>query len=1105
MRTNHFITYPKTFLERCCEGDRLWQGGLLMAFFIAGPSSSLADDHADTLEYSKWSGAVNIPDPVSITFDDQGTAYVTQTQRRKSQDLDIRQNRDWIPDDLALDSVEAKRFFFRSRLDAATSEANAERVGDHNGDGVHDYRDLMVFSERIYKVADRDNDGTADDIRLFAEGFNTEVTGIAAGVLWDQGNLYATIAPDVWKLEDSNGDGVADDREIISTGYGIHIAYAGHDMHGLIMGPDGKLYWSIGDKGINARSKDGRRFYFPNQGGVMRCNPDGSDFEVFAHGLRNVQEFAFDAYGNWFGVDNDSDQKGESERFVYIVEGMDAGWRCNYQYRGDDYNPWMEEGLWKPWFKGQPAYIVPPISNYVDGPAGFVFNPGTALNPQYKDYFFVNSTLNGAQYAFQVEQAGASFRMINSHQIGAGIPLIGMTVGPDGALYSVDWGGGYPLNQRGAIWKIDDKSGADRKQRQAVAQLLAEGLEAKGTREVANLLGHEDQRIRLKAQFELVDRTESEVLTKESNGGERIKRIHAVWGLGQLARQGDSLATDQLLYLLNDDDSEMQAQVIKVLADLDPGSFDGERLIRFFASSDPRVRFQAGLAIGNHGVEEAFGAVVGMIESNGGEDLYLRHSGIMALKGIGGAERLSSHGSEEVRISAVVALRKSRSPAVVSFLKDSSPEVVREAALAIHDDLSIPEAMPALASLIDGNLDSGDPALASRVINANLRLGRLEDVNRVVALASRENVDSPLRIAALDALYAWVDTPILDRVDGRARLLKSRSRQAVVDVVEPVLNSLLSTPDSVVLQKVVETASRLGVSLSQVALGDLLHNAEAPESLRSRALESLGTSEAIEYALSARSSLLRSTAASLLIAQDPQRATKVLAGILDSSELVQEKQNALMALASIDLPEAHSVIGQWAAKLESASVPVTLLLDVIEAAKKVGFDDAVAAFEASRPANDPNGPYLESLEGGNPEAGEKVVNMHLGGQCVRCHRFSSELGSKIGPNLKSIGSSKDRAYLLRSLIDPQADIAPGYGVVSITLKDGSTVSGIAGNEDSDSIGILSVDREDAQRIPKSNIASRTDPISTMPPMGFVLTKRELRDVVAYLVSLDDGR
>jgi len=88
-----------------------------MAFFIAGPSSSLADDHADTLEYSKWSGAVNIPDPVSITFDDQGTAYVTQTQRRKSQDLDIRQNRDWIPDDVALDSVEAKRFFFRSRLD----------------------------------------------------------------------------------------------------------------------------------------------------------------------------------------------------------------------------------------------------------------------------------------------------------------------------------------------------------------------------------------------------------------------------------------------------------------------------------------------------------------------------------------------------------------------------------------------------------------------------------------------------------------------------------------------------------------------------------------------------------------------------------------------------------------------------------------------------------------------------------------------------------------------------------------------------------------------------------------------------------------------------
>ena len=43
--------------------------------------------------------------------------------------------------------------------------------------------------------------------------------------------------------------GVADVREILVTGFGLHFAYAGHDMHGLTVGPDGRIYWSIGDKG----------------------------------------------------------------------------------------------------------------------------------------------------------------------------------------------------------------------------------------------------------------------------------------------------------------------------------------------------------------------------------------------------------------------------------------------------------------------------------------------------------------------------------------------------------------------------------------------------------------------------------------------------------------------------------------------------------------------------------------------------------------------------------------------------------------------------------------------------------------------------------------
>ena len=147
-------------------------------------SAEKGEDLSDTLSFTKWSGDLVVPDTISISMDDQGRAYVTQTQRRKAQDLDIRNNRDWIPDDVGFDSVEAKRQFYRSQLSTERSAENTGRVEDYNKDGVHDYRDMMVMSEKIFLLEDTDGDGTADSIDLYAEDFKSEVTGIAAGVLW---------------------------------------------------------------------------------------------------------------------------------------------------------------------------------------------------------------------------------------------------------------------------------------------------------------------------------------------------------------------------------------------------------------------------------------------------------------------------------------------------------------------------------------------------------------------------------------------------------------------------------------------------------------------------------------------------------------------------------------------------------------------------------------------------------------------------------------------------------------------------------------------------------------------------------------------------------
>lgn len=1062
------------------------------------PQATVDANESAPIQYIKWSADVNIPDPVSISFDNRGRAYVTQTQRRRANDLDIRGQRDWIPDDVSFTAVEDKENFLRTQLDPGKSEENKDRFLDHNGDGSIDWRDLTHLNERIYIVEDSDNDGFADRSKIYYEDFRTLVTGVAAGVLWHDGDVYATVAPDVWKFRDTDGDDLPDEKEVLAHGFGVHIAYGGHDMHGLIVGPDGKIYWSIGDKGINVVSKEGKRFFYPNQGGLLRANPDGTDFEVFAHGLRNVQEPAFDEYGNWFGVDNDSDQPGETERFMYIVDGMDAGWRNDYQYRGDGYNPWMDEHMTIPHHEGQAAYIVPTIRNYVDGPAGFVKNPGTALNDRYKDFFFLNATMNGKQYAFQVEPDGASFKMVNDHAIGEGLPLIGLTWGLDGALYTVDWGGGYPMNETGAIWKLDTPGG-NRAMRAEVEKLLKEGMNERSTPQLSELLAHADQRIRMQAQFEMVKRETTQALIEDTKDAHQLKRIHAIWGLGQLARQGDQSAITHLVSLLTDSDPEIQVQTSKVLADLKPGAFDGTLLIPHLASDNPRVRLQAGFSIGRQNVSAAFDAVVEFIESNQDDDTYLRHAGAMALVGTGQADTLSKHPSEAVRLSAVVALRREQNPAVAQFLSDNSELVVLEAARAIHDDFSIPEALPALAKQLVFT-DSNNEALVRRLINANFRIGGTNEAYLVAEYASNTNHPIDMRLEALEALSLWATPPLLDRVDGRRRYLDDRPIDKIASSIGSMLEGLLTSEDSALLEKTVEAANSLSVMLSPPALEKLLQNRQAPSSLRVSALKSLKDPKTVTYALNANDEGLRMAAAEFLSKTNQSTATDYLIKRLDRSSSVSEQQSSIALLSTLETPEADQQIRMLAQDLSNGNSIPQLQLDIIEAATKRGFNEDLSGFENNRPSGNTTAMFMETLEGGNAEAGRAVTQTHLAAQCARCHQFGSGGGSNIGPNLEDIGSKRDREYLLRSLVDPNADIAEGYGMTTVTLTSGETISAQLGKETEAGIELISTEGE-KQFIETAVIASKTEPMSSMPPMGYLLTKRELRDVVAYLSSL----
>src|SRR5919198_5393993 len=74
------------------------------------------------------------------------------------------------------------------------------------------------------------------------------------------------------------------------------------------------------------------------------------------------------------------------------------------------------------------------------------------------------------------------------------------------------------------------------------------------------------------------------------------------------------------------------------------------------------------------------------------------------------------------------------------------------------------------------------------------------------------------------------------------------------------------------------------------------------------------------------------------------------------------------------------------------------------------------------------------------------------GQCVSCHLVHGE-GSPIGPDLSDIGLELTVDEIREALLDPDARIAPGYGVVSVRLRNGRTLRGFARSRSSFDVAV----------------------------------------------------
>jgi quinoprotein glucose dehydrogenase len=216
---------------------------------------------------------------------------------------------------------------------------------------------------------------------------------------------------------------------------------------------------------------------------------------------------------------------------------------------------------------------------------------------------------------------------------------------------------------------------------------------------------------------------------------------------------------------------------------------------------------------------------------------------------------------------------------------------------------------------------------------------------------------------------------------------------------------------------------------------------------------------------------------------------------------VEERQSAVQALGELRTPEANRALGGLMQRLESGTLPPEIQLETFQAVEAGGSPELaarLALFRERRAREKTLGQFAEALRGGNAARGQRIAFESVAGQCTRCHSFD-EQQVDVGPNLSAIGSVLSREQLLEALVDPSARIAPGYGSVTVVLRGGETLSGPL--LDKSEAHLVLHTREGPRRIATADIEERTNTPSAMPPMGHLLSRSELRDLVEYMTTL----
>ena len=920
--------------------------------------------------------------------------------------------------------------------------------------------------DRILVLEDEDGDGRADTSTVFYQGHDVDC---AKGICILGSRVLVSCSPEVFALTDTDGDGRADKKEVLYTKTGDR--QHDHSAHAFVFGPDGCLYWNMGNANAGVFDVDGNVvvdiFGRPvvnhgkpyRQGMAFRQSVAGDKFEVLAHNLRNSYELTVDAFGDVWFTDNDDDGN-RGTRFCYALEGGNYGYTDELTGQG-----WRFDGRTgksssiplRHWHQNDPGSIPNVLNNGSGSPAGVEVYEADLLPQRLRGGIVHCEPGHNVVRVYLPTAAGAGYTAESIELIdGRGDPWfrpVDAATAPDGSLMIADWydpgvGGHRQADiERGRIYRVAPRGSAyrcgssDLKDPAAACVALCNGnyavryaawtaLAAQGIAAepaLQQLAQSEDSRARARAYWLLTRLPEKSAGYLDQAAHDPDPRVRAA-----ATRMTSHVVPSHVAAVLDQLVDDPAAQVRRSVA----------IALRRYHQQEFMPPLWARLAEQFDGADRWYLEALGLAAEMDWDrclDAWLAHSGALAW----------------------------RTPAGRMLIWRSRGKQTIEKLTALLADPATPrDELPMLLRAIDfNNTENRDAALIS-LAASSLSLPQ----NRRELVAS----EALLRLPPTSTGPQWEE--VLDRLlsgmahdKNYALLVRHFHRKdRYADLFSLAVGSMADTDEGIELLRFLVQQHFLEPMQSQLGKGDVA-----------------GAQFARMLALTA----------------EPAALKLLMPLVNDVQADADSRREAVRAIANNQAGAERLVQLAETGQLEDSMQAALLFTlrtspwkELRQRAARLQPDGADAVAEAKQL------PVAEWLKmSGDAQRGQQLFAGKA--NCATCHKVG-DVGKEVGPALTEIGSKLSRTGMYEAILYPSAAISHNYEAYLALTDAGMAVTGVLISETDETV-TLKTDKAVIRELRRAELeAYEKIDISLMPSdLLKLVTPQEMADLVAYLSEL----